>query len=326
MSPGTASDPSEELSDEIAAPQRSRRKGNRMRQLQLKAMAKINLGLDVLRRREDGYHDLRMIMQTVQVYDSIRMSATHAEGIRLRTNLAFLPADNGNLAYRAAQLLMEEFHPEGGVFIDLEKHIPVAAGLAGGSADAAAVLVGMNRLFRLGLTQEDLCRRGVLLGADVPYCVVRGTALAEGIGEKLTRLDPIPDCFIVLAKPDVRVSTKAVYTSLHLDRDTVHPDIDGQLEAIRKGDLEGLCSRCGNALESVTVPMHPVIARVRDTMREGGALAAMMSGSGPSVFGIFRERKEAEEVCTRLRAERDRMQVFVTRPFQPASGRTGSRG
>ena len=205
-----------------------------MKQINLKAMAKINLGLDVVRRREDGYHDLRMIMQTVRLFDRIRLSVTRSGGVRLKTNLGFLPTDASNHACKAAQMLIDEFGIKEGVFIDLEKHIPVAAGLAGGSSDAAAVLVGMNFLFGLGLSSEQLRLRGVKIGADVPYCIMRGTALAEGIGDRLTPLPGIPRCSIVVAKPDLRVSTKYVYTHLHLDESTIHPDIDAQIEAIRR--------------------------------------------------------------------------------------------
>ena len=288
-----------------------------MKQINLKAMAKINLGLDVVRRREDGYHDLRMIMQTVRLFDRIRLSVTRSGGVRLKTNLGFLPTDASNHACKAAQMLIDEFGIKDGVFIDLEKHIPVAAGLAGGSSDAAAVLVGMNLLFGLGLSSEQLRLRGVKIGADVPYCIMRGTALAEGIGDRLTPLPGIPRCSIVVAKPDLRVSTKYVYTHLHLDENTVHPDIDAQAEAIRAGDLKGMCACCGNVLESVTETAYPKISELKKTMMDGGALVSMMSGSGPSVFGIFDEKEKAQAVYEQLRSEQDQAQVFMTSPFFP---------
>ena len=288
-----------------------------MKQINLKAMAKINLGLDVVRRREDGYHDLRMIMQTVRLFDRIRLSVTHSGGVRLKTNLGFLPTDASNHACKAAQMLIDEFGIKEGVFIDLEKHIPVAAGLAGGSSDAAAVLVGMNLLFGLGLSSEQLRLRGVKIGADVPYCIMRGTALAEGIGDRLTPLPGIPRCSIVVAKPDLRVSTKYVYTHLHLDENTVHPDIDAQIEAIRAGDLKGMCACCGNVLESVTETAYPKISELKKTMMDGGALVSMMSGSGPSVFGIFDEKEKAQAVYEQLRSQQDQAQVFLASPFFP---------
>ncbi len=288
-----------------------------MKQINLKAMAKINLGLDVVRRREDGYHDLRMIMQTVRLFDRIRLSVTRSGGVRLKTNLGFLPTDANNHACKAAQMLIDEFGIKEGVFIDLEKHIPVAAGLAGGSSDAAAVLVGMNLLFGLGLSSEQLRLRGVKIGADVPYCIMRGTALAEGIGDRLTSLPGIPRCSIVVAKPDLRVSTKYVYTHLHLDESTIHPDIDAQAEAIRAGDLKGMCACCGNVLESVTETAYPKISELKKTMMDGGALVSMMSGSGPSVFGIFDEKEKAQAVYEQLRSQQDQAQVFLASPFFP---------
>lgn len=288
-----------------------------MKQIHLKAMAKINLGLDVVGERQDGYHDLRMIMQTVRLYDRVKLFMTRSEGVRVKTNLGFLPTDRSNHAYMAAQMLIDEFGIQEGVFIDLQKHIPVAAGLAGGSSDAAAVLVGMNLLFGLGLSEEELRLRGVRIGADVPYCILRGTALAEGIGDVLTPLPAIPECWILIAKPDVRVSTKYVYTHLKLDESTAHPDIDGQIDAIRRGDLKEMCSLCGNVLESVTEPAYPKISELKKTMTEGGALVSMMSGSGPSVFGIFDEEEKAQAVYDQLRGRADGMQVFLTSPFFP---------
>ena len=288
-----------------------------MRQMYLKARAKINLGLDVIRKRPDGYHDLRMVMQTVSLCDSVKLTATRAAGVRMKTNLRFLPTDRTNHAYQAAQMLIDEFGIGQGVFIELQKKIPVAAGLAGGSADAAAVLEGMNRLFDLGLNREALQERGVKIGADVPYCIMKGTALAEGIGDLLTPLDHIPDCSIVIAKPDVRVSTKFVYTHLKLDGSTAHPDIDAQIDAIRRGDLKEICACCGNVLESVTEPAYPKITELKKTMMDGGALVSMMSGSGPSVFGVFDSEEKAGAVYEQLRGTADGMQVFLTSPFFP---------
>lgn len=288
-----------------------------MRQISLKAMAKINLGLDVVGKRPDGYHDLRMIMQTVRLFDRVKLSETTSSGVRMKTNLRYLPTDQGNHAVQAARMLMEEFRINSGVFIDLQKRIPVAAGLAGGSSDAAAVLVGMNLLFRLGLSQEELRERGVRIGADVPYCIMRGTALAEGIGDRLTPLPHIPDCSIVIAKPDVRVSTKYVYTHLVLDEQTRHPQIDSQIEAIRSQDLGKMCELCGNVLEDVTIPAHPQIASIKEMMLQEGALSAMMSGSGPSVFGIFDDPEKAQRAYGKLREQTGGIQVFLTEPFFP---------
>ena len=216
---------------------------------QLKALAKINLGLDVLGRREDGYHNVRMVMQTIYLYDNITIRRTKESGITLESNLYFLPNDEGNIAYKAAKLLMDEFQIQDGVHITLDKHIPVAAGLAGGSANAAAVLVGMNRMFSLGLSEEELMERGVNLGADVPYCVMRGTVLAEGIGEELTRLLALPKCYILIAKPGISVSTRTVYEKLDALSITEHPDIDGVIKGLENQDLKAIASSMGNVLE-----------------------------------------------------------------------------
>lgn len=286
-----------------------------MRKINLRAMAKINLSLDVTGTRPDGYHDLRMVMQSIRLADQISVSPIRAPGVRMKTNLHFLPADGSNLAARAAQLVMDECGVSGGVFIDLEKHIPVAAGLAGGSSDAAAVLVAMNILFDLGLSDEELRKLGVRLGADVPFCLMRGTALAEGIGEILTPLPPMPDCHILIAKPDIHVSTKTVFGALKLTDDIAHPDTDAQVAAVREGDLKKISSLCGNVLATVTETEYPVISTLRQVMMRHGALTAMMSGSGPTVFGIFEDEKKAEAAKDELRRGRDAAFVSLTRPY-----------
>ncbi len=279
--------------------------------LTLKALAKINLGLDVLGKRDNGYHDVRMVMQTIYLYDNVTLTKTEESGIRLETNLPYLPVDEKNIAYKAAKLLIDEFQIKKGVSIKLDKHIPVAAGLAGGSSNAAAVLVGMNRLFRLGLSQEELMERGVSLGADVPYCVMRGTALAEGIGEDLSALMPMPKCYVLIAKPPISVSTKMVYEALDAKEIVEHPDIDGVLEGLSKQDLTKVASSMGNVLESVTIEKYPIIADIKTAMKEAGALNAMMSGSGPTVFGIFDDRKTAKEAWYKLRNMKGAKQVYL---------------
>ncbi|WP_283684831.1 4-(cytidine 5'-diphospho)-2-C-methyl-D-erythritol kinase [Parablautia sp. Marseille-Q6255] len=284
-------------------------------ELQLKAMAKINLGLDVLRRRSDGYHDLRMIMQTVFLYDQIELSETDTPDIRLTTNVGYLPVNADNLVYKAAKLLMEEFGIEQGVRIHLKKYIPVAAGLAGGSSDAAAVLIGVNRLFGLGLSKEELKQRGVKIGADVPYCIMRGTALAEGIGDVLTRLPDAPDMHVVLAKPPIHVSTAFVYTNLRADRLEHHPDIDAQVRAIQSGDAHAMAALMGNVLETVTVPAYPVIDEIKAAMKRAGAVNAMMSGSGPTVFGLFDDAGRAKAAYEELRGSSLAKNVYLTRFF-----------
>ena len=277
----------------------------------LKALAKINLGLDVLGRRENGYHDVRMVMQTIYLYDNVTLSKTEETGIQLSCNLFYLPVDESNIAYKAAKLLIDEFHIQEGVRIELDKHIPVAAGLAGGSANAAAVLVGMNRLFSLGLTQEELMERGVLLGADVPYCVMRGTVLAEGIGEILTPLAPLPKCYVLIAKPGISVSTKTVYEKLDSQEVIEHPDIDGILEGLDKQDIKKIVSSMGNVLETVTIGDYPIIEDIKNVMKGAGALGAMMSGSGPTVFGIFDDKEKAKAAQQEIRKLQIAKQVYI---------------
>ena len=283
-----------------------------MDRLELKALGKINLGLDVLGRRENGYHDVRMVMQTVYLYDRIIMKKSKTPGIRLETNLYYLPVNENNLAYQAAQMLMDEFHIEEGVSIQLDKHIPVAAGMAGGSSNAAAVLFGMNRMFSLGLSQKEMMERGVKLGADVPYCIMRGTVLAEGIGEILTPLSPMPKCYVLIAKPAISVSTKMVYEKLDSHEIEDHPDIDGILAGLKAGDLKKVAGSMGNVLERVTVDAYPVIDQIKKMMIKEGALNAMMSGSGPTVFGIFEEKATARKAADAIRDARLTKQVYVT--------------
>lgn len=283
-----------------------------MEKMELRALGKINLGLDVLGRRENGYHDVRMVMQTVYLYDLITLEKKEEPGIELATNLSFLPVNENNLAYRAAKLLMDEFGLPGGLLIRLEKHIPVAAGMAGGSSNAAAVLYGMNRLFSLGLTEKELMERGVTLGADVPYCILRGTVLAEGIGEILTPLPPMPRCQILLAKPPVNVSTRMVYEKLDACQIVNHPDIDGLIRGLQDQDLGKVASSMGNVLEEVTIGEYPVIDEIKRIMRESGALNAMMSGSGPTVFGIYADRAKARAAAARIREQKLAKQVYVT--------------
>ena len=284
----------------------------------LRAYGKINLGLDVLRKREDGYHDVRMIMQTVGLYDQIDLFFRQASGIQIETNLPYLPVNENNLVYKAAQMLMEEFQVTNGVFIRLRKM--VAAGMAGGSSDAAAVLVGINKMFHLGLSMEELMERGVKIGADVPYCIMRGTALSEGIGEKLTALPPMPQCQVLLAKPAISVSTKYVYENLHANslKPQQHPDIDGMIEAIGEGNLLEVSKHLGNVLELVTARKYPVIEEIKNVMRRHGALGALMSGSGPTVFGLFDNPKAASSAYEELRYGQNRelaKQVYLTTIF-----------
>lgn len=276
-----------------------------------KAYAKINLGLDVVRRLPNGYHEVRMIMQTVGIYDVLTFAKAQ-DGIRLQVDNEEVPADGSNLICKAAKLLLETAGVTGGVHITLEKHIPVAAGMAGGSTDAAAALLGINELYELGYDIEQLKELGVRIGADVPYCIQGGTALAEGIGEVLSVLPAPPACHLVIAKPDINVSTKFVYENLRADELKYHPDIDGMAEALRAQELQGILARLGNVLETVTVPHYPVIGEIKEKMREAGAEGTLMSGSGPTVFGIFTDMEKAEQAAARIREAALAKQVFVT--------------
>lgn len=281
-----------------------------------KAYAKINLVLDVTGRRPDGYHEVRMIMQTIGLYDLIIIER-QAEGITLTVRMpsgkrSSLPLGEGNIAYKAARLMTEKHNIKGGVRITLEKNIPIAAGMAGGSTDAAAVLRGMNALFSLGETTEELKKTAVKLGADVPYCIEGGTRLSEGIGEVLTPLTPVPEMILLVAKPEISVSTKYVYEHLVLDKLERHPDVDGMVKAIESGSMEGILSRMENVLESVTVKKYPVISKIKETMKEGGALNALMSGSGPTVFGIYEDMESADRTREMIKERKLADQVYIT--------------
>lgn len=269
--------------------------------MRLRAMAKINLGLDVIRKRDDGYHEVRMIMQTIKMYDVLDIRKKKTQGISLSTNLPYVPSDEKNLVYKAAKLLMDEFDIKEGISMRLFKFVPVAAGMAGGSSDAAAAFVGVNRLFRLGLSQEELMERAVQIGADVPYCIMRGTALAEGIGEKLTPLPAMPEGYVLIGKPGINVSTKTAYENLNLAAIEQHPDIDGMIRDIRNKDLYSMTEKMVNVFEPSLMKKYPVIQEIRDFMEEKGALKAMMSGSGPTVFGIFDSKEKMNAAASALK-------------------------
>lgn len=277
-----------------------------------RAYAKINIGLDVLRRRADGYHEVKMIMQTVDIYDELVLERRKQPGIELRMDNSELPSGGDNLICRAADLLFREKEITGGVNISLTKRIPIAAGMAGGSADAAAALRGLNELFDMGYSLKELQALGVGLGADIPYCLAGGIMLSEGIGEILTPLPAPPAAHLVIAKPDINVSTAFVYGNLHADRLAWHPDIDGMIAALQKGDLDGITGRLGNVLETVTVKAHPVIEQIKELLRKQGAENALMSGSGPTVFGIFKEKETAARAAEAVERGRLAKQIFVT--------------
>ena len=294
--------------------------------MRLRALAKINLGLDVLRKREDGYHEVRMVMQTIRMYDQLDITRNIQPGIHIKTNLPYLPVNENNLVFKAAKLLMDEFQIQEGLSIQLKKVIPVSAGMAGGSSDAAAALVGVNKIFALGLSRKELMERGRQIGADVPYCVMRGTALAEGIGEILTPLPPVPQGYVLVGKPGVNVSTKFVYGRLDAANLKEHPDIDGMVAALGQKDLRQVADKLGNVLETVTVPEYPVIDEIKKSMVRWGALNALMRGSGPTVFGLFDDREKAEYASEKLKKSRLVKQSFLTSFYNlPDRGRMGGK-
>ena len=285
-----------------------------MDKIELKAYGKINIGLDVI--REDGYHDLDMIMQTVGVYDDViisREDGTQTYEIEVSTDADILPNDKGNLAFMAAKVLMEAYDIKSKVKIHINKRIPIAGGMAGGSADCAAVLRGVNKLFQLGLTDEQLQEYGVKLGADVPYCIVGGTKRAQGIGEILTDLPTPPKCYVIIAKPDAFVSTKFVYSHIRPAQIENHPDIDGIIESIKAGDLYGMCEKIANVMEDVTIPEYPIIQKVKDILKSNGAVNALMSGSGPTVFGIYDDEEKAKQSMDALSGKEFVSQLYLTK-------------
>jgi len=253
-----------------------------------------------------------MVMQTIGIFDELTFTR-RKEGIRITADSDDIPTNEHNLVYKAVRLMKETYNIAGGVEIHLKKRIPVAAGMAGGSSDAAAALRGVDRMFGLGLNQQELCRLGVQIGADVPYCIMGGTVLAEGIGEKLTPLAAAPDCYVLLVKPDVSVSTRDVYTNFRLDKVKVHPDIDGMIQAVKEGSLSGITSRMENVLEQVTVSRYPVIQDIKDKMKEAGAMNSLMSGSGPTVFGIFCEEEGARKAYEGMRIQYKTYQIYLTK-------------
>lgn len=283
-----------------------------MDKLELKALGKVNLGLDILGRKENGYHEVRMVMQTVYLYDRVILERSITPGITVETNLKFLPVNENNIAYRAADLMRKEFGINEGIKIILDKHIPVAAGMAGGSANAAAVLFGMNRMYGLGLSEEELKKRGVGLGADVPYCIMRGTVLAEGIGEKLTPLPSVPKCYVLIAKPPLSASTETVYEKYDALSCVEHPDIDGIIKGLSDADIHQVAASMGNVLEQVMLKEYPIIGQIKQAMLDLGAMGALMSGSGPTVFGLFESRSAAKTAARKIKSMNLTRQAYVT--------------
>lgn len=278
--------------------------------VQIEANAKINLTLDILGVRPDGYHEVAMVMQSVGLFDTIRL-ARRQSGIDLQMDAAEIPTDETNLAWKAARLFLDVYKIQSGVSIEIEKRIPIAAGLAGGSTDAAGVLIGMNRLFAQGLSVQALCALGEQLGSDVPFCVEGGTMLATGRGEILRRLPDLPSLFVVLAKPPVSVSTAWAYKTYDQVGTMRHPDTEAMLAALKEGSVEGIAGGLANVLEEVTMKAHAVVGDYKRALSENGAIASLMSGSGPTVFALARTRADAEHAAAALSARHPEAKIFV---------------
>lgn len=261
-------------------------------------------------------------MQTVDLWDELTFCDVTTDEIVITSDSSELPDVKDNIIYKACRMMKDIYGIDKGVHVTVDKHIPVAAGMAGGSADAAAALKAMNMLFGLNLSDEQLMEHGVKLGADVPYCIMQGTALSEGIGEILTPLPPMPDCLIVIAKPAIGVPTKWVYQNLKVDLLEEHPDIDGMADALKTGDLKGITDRMANVLETVTIPANPVIDSVKKLIAENDSMGVLMSGSGPTVFGIYdnRDKELAQRVVDMLREKDEIQAAYAVSPYNIRRG------
>lgn len=278
--------------------------------MKIKAYAKINIALDIVGKRDDGYHLLRMIMQSIDLYDTIEINKVNS-GINLKCNKHYVPTDERNLAYKAAKLFMETYSIRDGVEIELIKHIPVSAGLAGGSTDAAGVLKLMNKMFEINASEEELKVLGLKLGADVPYCISGGTALCEGVGEKITQLKGFKDKILVLIKPPFGVSTKEVYKSFDLTKVIFHPRIEALIEAMGNDDIYFVANNMKNLLENVTLRRHRVLMNIKEEVKIEGSIGTMMSGSGPTVFAFFDDMLKAQMCYDNMKKKYK--DVFITR-------------
>ena len=266
-----------------------------------KAQAKINLTLDVLGKRPDGYHEVEMVMQTVDLSDHLTFTETERDEIVLSCTAPYIPLDQRNLVYQAALLVKQTYGVHKGIRIHIDKRIPVAAGLAGGSSDAAATLRGLNRVWNLGQTLDQLAELGAKIGSDVPFCIYGGTAIARGRGEQIEHLPKVAPTWVVLVKPPIAVSTADVYGRLRLKEIEQHPDTQSMVAALQTGDVREISARLGNVLESVTFKMHPEVERLKQQLLKFGAQGALMSGSGPTVFALVDRETKATRIYNALR-------------------------
>ncbi|OXX83706.1 4-diphosphocytidyl-2C-methyl-D-erythritol kinase [Paraclostridium benzoelyticum] len=283
-----------------------------MNSIDLKSRAKVNLSIDVLGKREDGYHLVEMIMQTIDLYDKLKITEIEENSILIKSNSLDIPLNEDNIMYKAVNLLKNQFNIEKGIEISIEKNIPVAAGMAGGSSNAAAVLVGLNKLWNLGLSENELKDIGLKLGADVPFCITGGSALAEGIGEELTNIKGLPENLnILVCKPNIFVSTKEVYQSLNMDKVKRRPQNKELIDALQKEDVKFISENMVNVLEEVTSLNYSEIGQIEDIMIKNKALGSMMSGSGPTVFGLFDNKDCAIKAKEDLQAKYN--QVYLVK-------------
>lgn len=291
--------------------------------LTVKAYAKINLALDILGKRHDGFHEVAMIMQTIDLADTVQLSEQDGD-ITVTANIPALACDSTNLAYRAAQMIRQEYGIKSGVIIGLDKKIPMAAGLAGGSADAAGVLVGLNRLWSLDISNERLAQLGAALGSDVPFCLSGGTMLATGRGEILKRIPSFSECYVVLAKPNISIATAWAYGSFRQEQVSQRPDINGMIDALAAGDFAGVASKLCNVFESVAIPEYAIIGRIKQSMIDSGLIASLMSGSGPTVFGVTQNARQAEAAALSLK-QFTNVEVFVAKTVSRVGDHIGTK-
>ncbi len=291
-----------------------------MKEIKLKARAKINITLDIIGKRDNGYHDVEMIMQTINLYDRLILRKIKKDKILIKTNLKYLPVDERNLVYKIIAYMKETYDLPRGVFVDLHKMIPVAAGMAGGSADAAQTIIGMNKLFNMNLSMDDMMEIGSRFGSDIPYCMVQGTALATGLGENITYLDPFPDFYVLIVKPNFSMSTATVYQNFNLDEVEVHPQTSKVIEAIQEGNRESICQGLVNVLETVTPRIHPEIHEIKNRVRELGAKGVLMSGSGPTVYGLFTSNRTAEKALRIIRKDKNMQFVYLSTIYNRKKG------
>lgn len=291
-----------------------------MKEIKLKARAKINITLDIIGKRDNGYHDVEMIMQTINLFDRLLLRKIKKNKISIKTNLSYLPVDERNLVYKIINYMKETYHIEEGVFVNLYKMIPVAAGLAGGSSDGAQAILGMNQLFDLNLPMDEMLEIGSKFGSDIPYCMIQGTALATGLGEKITLLEDFPEMHVLILKPKFSMSTQVVYQNFELDKVEVHPKTDLLIEAIKNQDRDLICNSLVNVLETVTPKIHPEIDDIKIKVKKLGANGVLMSGSGPTVYALFKNEKTAFNALKQFKKEKTMQFTYLTTIYNRKKG------